>query len=69
MPKNKHITKITKGQKPWWFTPTALNLFETTYIVLDDTEWEELKKRMNTKSYNLDMRQVENLAKQNKRWL
>jgi len=68
MKRNKRITTITGGVRPWWFTATALNLFETTYSLLDEDEIEQLEAMMEPK-HGIDMGQVERLARQDRRWL
>jgi len=68
MKRNKRITTITGGVRPWFFIPAALNLFETTYTLLDEDEIEQLEAMMLPK-HGIDMQQVEQLARQDRRWL
>jgi len=68
MKRNRKITTITGGIRPWYFLGCAINLFDTTYIYLDDAEIEQLEALM-VPTHGLDMSKVETLARANRRWL
>lgn len=68
MRENRKITTITGGTKPWWMLGAAINLFETTYGMLDDDELEQLESMM-APTHGICMKQVEKLAGQSERWI